>query len=144
MVRSHLSDWSLPDAPAYGGHSVYLFSTLDDPTEECLRTPSQILSPNSMSEKTGDGSPSARPGDPITGDASSSDGRALSDHEDVQMDESGDQEESDEEGEEGDDDAETKYSEVPVILPRRSFKGVSNLRTIKDGTVFVLVEGPCR
>jgi len=134
-----LSGWNSPDAPAYGGHSVYLFSTLDDPTEECLRTPSQILPPNSKSEKTGD----ARPGDPITGGAPSSDGRAPSDHEDIQMDGSGDQEEGEEdEDEEGDGDPETKYSEVPVILPRRSFKGVSNLRTIKDGTVFALVEGP--
>lgn len=134
MVRPHPSGSGLPDASAYGGHSIYLFSTLDDPTEECLRTPSPILSPNSKQEKTGDRSPSARPGDPITGDAPSSDDHTPSNHEDVHMDESGDQEESDEEGEEGEDDAEAKYSEVPVVLPRRSFKGVSNLRTIKDGT----------
>jgi len=137
MVRSHLSGSGLPDAPAYGGHSVYLFSTLDNPMEECLRTPSPILLPNSKPEKTGDGSPSARPGDPITGVAPSSDSHAPSNHEDAQMDESGDQEESEDESEEGEDDAETKYSEVPVVLPRRSFKGLSNLRTIKDGTVFV-------
>jgi len=139
MVRSQISGWSLPDAPAYGGHSIYLFSTLDDPTEECLRTPSPILSPNPKPEKTGDGSPLARPGDSIAGDSPSSDDHALTEHEDVQMDESGDQEESEEEGEEGEDDAETKYSDVPVILPRRSFKGMSNLRTIKDGTIFVFV-----
>lgn len=110
--------------------------------EECQRTPSQILSPNPKPEKTGGGSPLARPGDSIAGDSPSSDGHALPDHEDVQMDESGDQEESEEEGEEGEDDVETKYSEVPVVLPRRSFKGVSNLRTIKDGTAFAFVEGP--
>jgi len=137
MVRSHLWGSSLPDAPAYGGHSVYLFSTLDDPTEESLRTPSPILSPNSKRQKTGDGSLSARPDDPITGDAPSiADSHTPSDHGDVEMDESGDREEMEEEDEE-DEDAETKYSDVPLVLPRRSFKGVSNLRTIKDGTVFV-------
>lgn len=52
------------------------------------------------------------------------------------MDESGDREESEEE-EEDEDDAETRYSGVPLVLPRRSFKGISNLRTIKDGTVLV-------
>ena len=133
MVRSHLWGSSLPDAPAYGGHSIYLFSTLDDPTEESPRTPSPILSPNSKRQKTGDGSLSVRPDDPIIGDA-------PSDHGDVQMDESGDREEREDEEEDEEDeeeDAETKYSGVPLVLPRRSFKGVSNLRTIKDGTVFV-------
>lgn len=56
------------------------------------------------------------------------------------MDESGDREEREEEDEE-DEYAETEYSEVPLILPRRSFKGVSNLQTIKDGTVFVAWPG---
>jgi hypothetical protein len=51
------------------------------------------------------------------------------------MDESGDREESEEEDEE-EDDAEIKYSEVPLVLPRRTFKGIANLRTIKDGMVF--------
>ena len=50
------------------------------------------------------------------------------------MDESDDKGEEEEEEEE---DAETEYSDVPLVLPRRSFKGVSNLRTIKDGAVFV-------
>jgi len=138
MVRSHLPGSSLPDVPAYGGNSVYLFSTLDDPTEESLRAPSQILSPNSSHQRTGDRSPSAKPDDPTTGDIpSAADSCASSDHKDEQMDESGDQEESEEE-EEQEDDAETKYSKVPLVLPRRSFKGVSNLRTIKDGAVFVI------
>jgi len=138
MARSHLPGPSLPDVPAYGGNSVYLFSTLDDPTEESLRAPSQILSPNSSYQKTGDGSPSAKPDDPVAEDApSAADSRASSDQKDAQMDESGDQEESEEEEEEQEDDAETKYSKVPLVLPRRSFKGVSNLRTIKDGAVFV-------
>ena len=124
--------------PAYGGNSVYLFSTLDDPTEESLGTTSQILSPNSNHQKMGDRSPSARPDDPITGDApSAADTCALSDHKDVQMDESGDQDETEEEEEEQEDDAEIKYSKVPLVLPRRSFKGISNLRTIKDGAVSV-------
>ena len=127
----HLLDSSLPDAPAYGGNSVYLFSTLDGPTEESLRTPSPILSPNSKSRKTSDDSPSARPDDPTTRDA-------PSDHGDVQMDESSDREEREEEEEEvEEDDAEAKYSGVPLVLPRRSFKGVSNLQTIKDGTMFL-------
>jgi hypothetical protein len=43
--------------------------------------------------------------------------------------------EEEEEEEEQEDDAEKKYSKVPLVLPRRSFKGVSNLRTIKDGAV---------
>ena len=137
MVHFHLLGSGLPDVPAYGGHSIYLFSTLDDPTEESLRSPSQILSPNSAHQKTGDRSPSARPEDPITGDAPSAENTcASSDNKDVQMDESSDQEETEEE-EEQEDDAETKYSKVPLVLPQRSFKGVSNLRTIKDGTMFV-------
>ena len=134
MVRFRLLGSSLPDVPAYGGNSVYLFSTLDDPTEESLRSPTQILSPNPNHQKTDDRSSSARPDDPITGDAlSAANGCVSSDHKDVEMDESGDQEEEEEE-EQQEDDAETKYSNVPLVLPRRSFKGVSNLRTIKDGT----------
>ena len=131
-MRSRILGSSLPDALAYGGHSVYLFSTLDNPMEESLGTPPQILSPNSKQQKTGDGSPLLRPGD-----VPSTDSHAPDDHEDVQMDESDDrgEREEDEEGEE--DGAEIKYSEVPTVLPRRSFNGVSNLRTIKDGMVFV-------
>ena len=137
-MRSQLLGPRLPDAPAYGGHSVYLFSTLDDPAEESLRTPSRILSPNSKRQKTGDGSASARPDDPITGDdPHMADSHAPPDHEDMQVDESGDREETDEEDEEDEDDAEAKYSEIPFVLPRQTFKGISNLRTIKDGTVFV-------
>ena len=130
MTGCYLLGPSSPDALAYGGHSVYLFSTLDDPMEESLRTPSQILSPNSKRQKTGDGSPPVRPDDPITGDA-------LFDCGDMQLDESGDREEREREEEGEEDDAEAKYSDVPVVLPRRSFKGVSNLRTIKDGAAFV-------
>lgn len=138
MVRLHLLGSSLPDATAYGGNAIYLFSTLDDPAEKSLRAPSQILPPNSKHQKTGDSS-SARPDDPIIGDApSAADNLAPSDREDVKMDESGDLEEREEEEEEGeeDDDAETKYSEIPLVLPRRSYKGLANLRTIKDGAVF--------
>ena len=135
MKRSHPLGSGLPDTPAYGGHSVYLFSTLDNPTEESRRSPSPILSPNSKRQKTDDGSPLARPSISITGDAPSTDGGAPSNEGDgdVQMDESGDQEEREEEGDQEEDDNETKYSEVPVVLPRRSFNGISNLRTIKDG-----------
>jgi len=137
VVRSRVLGSSLPDAPAYGGNSVYLFSVLDDPTEESLRTPSPILSPNSKGPKTGDSSTPVRPDDPITGDAlSATDDHTPLDNEDVEMDESDDREEREEEEEE-EDDAETKYSEIPFVLPRRSFKGIQNLRTIKDGTVFV-------
>ena len=57
------------------------------------------------------------------------------------MDESNDQEEHEEEEEEEEEEAETKYSGVPLILPRRSFKGISNLRTIKDGMMFVARRG---
>lgn len=141
-MRLHLLGSGLPDAPAYGGNSIYLFSTLDDPAEKSSRAPSPILSPNSKRQKTG-GSSSVRPDDPIIEDAPSAAGSpAPSDREDMKMDESGDQEEreEEEEGEEGEgeeeDDAETKYSKVPLVLPRRSYKGVANLRTIKDGAVF--------
>jgi len=117
---------------SYGGHSVYLFSTLDDPTEESLRTPSPMLSPNPKHQKADGGSPSAGADDPMSGYVpSTADSHVPSDPLDVQMDESGDREEREEE-EKDEDDAETKYSEVPLVLPRRSFKGVSNLRTIKD------------
>lgn len=135
MIRSRLSGSSLPDALAYGGHSIYLFSTLDNPVEESLRTPPQVLSPNSKRQKTVDGSPLERPGGHAAGDAPSTE--SPFDHGDAEMDESGDrgEREGEEEGEE--DDAETKYSEIPMVLPRRSFNGISNLRTIKDGTVFV-------
>ena len=51
------------------------------------------------------------------------------------MDESGEQEDEDEDEEDEEEYAEAKYLEIPVVLPRRTFKGVSNLRTIKDGTV---------
>ena len=95
---------SLSDEPAYGSHSVYLFSTLGDPMERSLGIPPQISSPNSERQKTGDGSLLARPG-----------GR-----------------EEEEEGREC--VAETNYSEIPVVLPRRLFSGISNLRTIEDGT----------
>ena len=142
-MHLHLLGSSLPDAPAYGGNSIYLFSTLDDPTEKSSRAPSRILSPNSKRQKTG-GSSSARPDDPMIGDASSAAGSpAQSDREDMKIDESGDweereeeEEEEEEEGEEEEDGAETKYSGVPLVLPRRSYKGVANLRTIKDGAVF--------
>lgn len=139
-MRLHLLGSSLPDAPAYGGNTIYLFSTLDDPAEKSQRAPSQILSPNSKHQKTGDNS-SARPDDPMIGDASSvADNLAPSDREDMKMDESGDREEMEEDGEEEEeeeeDGAETKYSEVPLVLPRRSYKGLANLRTIKDGAVF--------
>ena len=55
------------------------------------------------------------------------------------MDESGygEEDEGYEEWEDVDDTEMKYYSEVPLILPRRSFKGISNLETIKDGTVFV-------
>ena len=73
----------------------------------------------------------------MTGDVPPvADSCASSDHRDEQADESGDQEESEEGGEDEENDAESMYSEVPLVLPRRSFKGVSNLRTIKDGEVF--------
>ncbi|KAF9780170.1 WD40 repeat-like protein [Thelephora terrestris] len=117
---------------SYGGHSVYLFSTLDDPTEVSLksRTPSPILSPNSRQQKSSGCPSSTGLDDPISGDAPRpADGQGPFDHEDVQMDESGDREESEEEEEE---EEETEYSDVPLVLPRRSFKGVSNLQTIKD------------
>jgi len=137
MAPSHLLRSSLPGVLAYGGHSVYLFSTLDDPTEESLRTPSPMLSPNPKHQKADGGSPSAGADDPMSGYVpSTADSHVPSDPLDVQMDESGDREEREEE-EKDEDDAETKYSEVPLVLPRRSFKGVSNLRTIKDGTVFM-------
>ncbi|KAF9652231.1 WD40 repeat-like protein, partial [Thelephora ganbajun] len=117
----------------YGGHSVYLFSTLDDPTEESPRTPSPILQPNSTRQKAGVGSSSTAPDDPISGDIPpTTDSHPPSDHEDVRMDESGDREEREGEDEEEEDDAEEKYSKVPLVLPQRSFKGISNLRTIKD------------
>ena len=137
----------LPDVSAYGGHSVYLFSTLDDPTEVSLktRTPSPVLLPNSKQQKTGDNSPSTGPDNPTGRDSPhTTDGHVLSDHEDVQMDESGDRGDGDDDDDDEEDegeDAETKYSEVPMILPRRSFKGISNLRTIKDGTAFLAWQG---
>jgi hypothetical protein len=65
------------------------------------------------------------------------DSHAPPDLDDMQVDESGDREETDEEDEEEEDDVEAKYSEIPFVLPRRTFKGISNLRTIKDGTVFL-------
>lgn len=139
MARSWILSSNLPDALAYGGHSVYLFSILDDPTEVSLktRTPSPILSPNSRQQKTGDSSPSIGPDHPSSGDPSSTtDNHVLSDLEEVRMDESSDRDEHEEEEDE-EEDAETRYSEVPLILPRRSFKGISNLRTIKDGTASV-------
>ena len=142
MARSHLFGSNLPDAPAYGGHSIYLFSTLDDPTEESPRTPSPILPPNRLRQKTGGSSSSTGLDGPIDGDIPSAiDDNAPSDHEDVQMDESGDQEEREEEEEQEEDDIESKYSNVPLILPRRSFKGISNLRTIKDGEALVAWQG---
>jgi WD repeat-containing protein 42A len=118
-----------------------LFSTLDDPTEVSLksRTPSPILSPNSRQQKSSDCPSSTGLDDPISGDAPRpADGQGPFDHEDVQMDESGDREESEEEEEE---EEETEYSDVPLVLPRRSFKGVSNLQTIKDGAVSVAGRG---
>lgn len=131
VVRSTYGS-SLPDTPAYSGHSVYLFSTLDDPLEVSLktRTPSPILSPNSVQWKTGDDAPQD---DHMSGDSlSTTDEDVPRDREDMRMDESGDQEEIMEEDEE-EDDVETKYSGVPLILPQRSFQGISNSRTIKDG-----------
>lgn len=101
------------------------------------RSPSPILPSNSRKRKAESSSPSTGPDHPIGGDTPpTTDGHIPSGHEDVQMDESSDREE-DEEEEEEENDIDTKYSEVPLILPRRSFKGISNLRTIKDGTVFV-------
>lgn len=127
------------DTPAYGGHSVYLFSTLDDPAEASAktRTPSPILSPNSKQQKTGDGSSPTELDDHTNGSTTSTaDGRLLED-DDARMDESGDAEEREEEEDEEDED-EAKYSDIPLVLPRRSFKGMSNLRTIKDGALLLV------
>lgn len=118
---------------SYGGHSVYLFSTLDDPAEASAktRTPSPILSSNSKQQKTGSDSPTGL-NDHTNGSTPSTAGGHLPEDEDARMDESGDAEEREEEDEEDEDEDEPKYSDIPLVLPRRSFKGMSNLRTIKD------------
>lgn len=105
---------------AYSADAVYLFSTLDSPTEpEPHRVQARVPSNHTTSRK-----------DPDTLDMLVSSLEGRSDEEAaIDLDDEDDAEELDYE-------ERNEYSQLPVVLPRQRYVGARNVDTVKDGVLF--------
>lgn len=119
---------------AYSGDAVYLYSTLDDPGQNG-DTSNPVISPNSKRRRS-ETPNSTDPHDPLAVVSRPFSPSEYMDEEliDQSLDEGEDGDDSDSDSILLDDIDDYNYHPlVPIIFPRRRFRGARNVRTVKDG-----------